>query len=162
MNNIAIKLSTWVTKNDIAFRILITGMILMLIWGGLYKMTVPGAEGIVPLVSNSPLISWHFKVFGIYLGADLIGLTEITSALLLLIGLFKPGVGILGGTIGVVIFFTTSTMVISTPGALTHVNGMSYLSTLGLFLFKDIISLGANFYFIGYFGRKVIKKYTNE
>jgi reactive chlorine resistance protein C len=51
-------------------------MVIMLLWAGSYKMTGPGAEGIVPLVSNSPLISWHFKLFGPYLGSDLIGLTE--------------------------------------------------------------------------------------
>jgi uncharacterized membrane protein YkgB len=41
-------------------------MVVMLLWAGSYKMTVPGAEGTVPLVSNSPLISWHFKLFGPY------------------------------------------------------------------------------------------------
>ena len=43
----------------------------MLLWAGSYKMTAPGAEGIIPLVSNSPLISWHFKLFGSYFGSDL-------------------------------------------------------------------------------------------
>ena len=57
-------------------------MIVMLLWAGSYKMTTPGAEGIVPLVSNSPLISWQFKIFGTYIGSDIIGLTEWTSAIL--------------------------------------------------------------------------------
>jgi uncharacterized membrane protein YkgB len=46
-------------------------MIVMLLWAGSYKMTAPGAEGIVPLVSNGPLIWWHFKVFGPYIGSDI-------------------------------------------------------------------------------------------
>jgi hypothetical protein len=37
-------------------------------------MTAPGAEGIIPLVSNSPLISWHFKLFGPFLFKDIISL----------------------------------------------------------------------------------------
>jgi uncharacterized membrane protein YkgB len=56
-------------------------------------------------------------------------------------------------------FFTTSTMVITTPGAIIAVHGirhMRYMSFLGLFLFKDVISLGVSFYLISYFGQKVI------
>ena len=155
MKSAAFKLATWAGKNNIAFYILSAGMIVMLLWAGAFKMTTPGANGIVPLVTNSPLISWHFKLFGTYLGADLIGLTEISSAVLLIGGFFNPVSGIIGGAIGVVIFFITSTMVLSTPGAITHVHGISYMSDLGLFLFKDIISLGANFYFISYYGKKI-------
>ena len=33
---------------------------------------------------------------------------------------------------------------------------MRYMSFLGLFLFKDLISLGASFYLISYFGKKAI------
>ena len=131
-------------------------MIVMLLWAGSYKMTAPGAEGIVPLVSNSPLIGWHFKLFGPYIGSDLIGITEITAALLFITGYFKPKAGVIGGLIATVMFFITSTMVITTPGATISVHGMRYMSFLGLFLFKDIISLGVALYLISYFGNKAI------
>jgi len=71
-------------------------------------------------------------------------------------GFFKPQVGVLGGAIAVIMFFITSTMVITTPGALTVVNGFNYMSFLGLFLFKDIINLGASLYLITQFGHKAI------
>jgi uncharacterized membrane protein YkgB len=119
-------------------------------------MTNPGAEGIVPLVSNSPLISWHFKLFGTYIGSDIIGFTEITAALFFIIGYFKPKAGIIGGLIAILMFFITSTMVITTPDAIVPVNGIGYMSFLGLFLFKDIISLGASFYLISFFGKKAM------
>jgi len=60
----------------------------------------------------------------------------------------------------VVMFFTTSSMVITTPGAIIAVQGirhMRYMSFLGLFLFKDVISLGVSFYLISYFGQKAIR-----
>jgi uncharacterized membrane protein YkgB len=153
------KLAAWVTDRNIAFLISSIGMIVMLLWAGSFKMTAPGAEGIVPLVSNSPLISWHFKLFGPYIGSDLIGLTEITAALLFIAGYLRPKAGIVGGFIASVMFFTTSTMIITTPGAIISVpgiHGMRYMSFLGLFLFKDVISLGVSFYLISYFGRKAI------
>ena len=153
------KLATWITARNVPFLITSIGMVAMLLWAGAYKMTAPGAEGIVPLVSHSPLIWWHFKLFGPYIGSDIIGLTEITAAILIATGYFKPKAGIVGGLIATVMFFTTSTMVVTTPGAIISVpgiHGMRYMSFLGLFLFKDVISLGVSFYLISYFGRKGI------
>src|ERR1700757_5462969 len=148
------KLAAWINGRDIPFLITSIGMIVMLLWAGSYKMTAPGAEGIVPLVSNSPLIWWHFKLFGPYIGSDLIGITEIAAALLFIAGYFRPKAGVIGGLIITVMFFTTSTMLLTTPGATIAVHGIRYMSFLGLFLFKDVISLGVSFYLISYFGNK--------
>ena len=153
------RLAVWINDRDVAFRVISFGMIVMLLWAGSYKMTAPGAEGIVPLVSNSPLIWWHFKLFGPYIGSDIIGLTEITAAVFLIAGHLWPKAGVAGGLIATLMFSITSTMLISTPGAIISVpgiHGMRYMSFLGLFLFKDVISLGASFYLIGHFGLKAI------
>jgi uncharacterized membrane protein YkgB len=155
------KLARWTNDRNIPFLIGSIGMVVMLLWAGSYKMTVPGAEGIIPLVSNSPLISWHFKLFGPYLGADIIGLTEWAAAILISIGYLQPKAGIIGGFIAAGMFLTTSSMLITTPGAIIAVPGISYMrymSFLGLFLFKDIIALGVSFYLISYFGEKAIVK----
>jgi uncharacterized membrane protein YkgB len=150
------KLAAWTNDINLPFRVISIGMIVMLLWAGAYKMTAPGAEGIIPLVSNSPLIWWHFKLFGPYIGSDIIGLTEIIAALLMIAGHFQPKAGIVGGLIGTLMFLITGTMVISTPGTTVPVHGMRYMSFLGLFLFKDVISLGACFYLISCFGREAI------
>jgi uncharacterized membrane protein YkgB len=138
------KLAAWIDDRNIPFLVTSIGLIVMLLWAGAYKMTAPGAEGIVPLVSNSPLISWQFKFFGPYVGSDLIGLTEWIAAILLAAGYLRPKAGIVGGFLATLMFFTTSTMLITTPGATTVVHGMRYMSFLGLFLFKDVISLGVD------------------
>jgi len=153
------KLAAWVHDRNIPFLIASIGMIVMLLWAGSYKMTRPGAEGIIPLVSNSPLIWWHFKIFGPYIGSDIIGLTEWIAAILIIAGYFKPKAGIIGGLIASLMFFITSNMVWTTPGALIAVPGiehMRYMNLVGLFLFKDFISLGVSFYLISYFGKKAI------
>jgi uncharacterized membrane protein YkgB len=153
------KFAAWINDRNVPFLITSIGMIAMLLWAGSYKMTAPGAEGIVPLVSNSPLIWWHFKLFGPYVGSDLIGLTEWLAAILIIAGYFRPKAGIVGGLIATGMFFTTSTMLLTTPGAIISVPGihaMRYMSNLGLFLFKDVISLGVSCYLIGYFGKKAI------
>jgi uncharacterized membrane protein YphA (DoxX/SURF4 family) len=108
-------LAAWINDHNIPFLVTGIGMIVMLLWAGSYKLTAPGAEGIIPLVSNSPLTSWHFKLFGPYIGSDIIGLTEITGALLIAAGYFRPKAGVIGGLITTVMFFTTSTMLLTTP-----------------------------------------------
>jgi uncharacterized membrane protein YkgB len=148
------RLAAWITDHNVPFLVTSIGMIVMLLWAGSYKMTAPGAEGILPLVSNSPLISWHFKLFGPDIGSDIIGVTEIAGALLIVTGYFRPKAGVIGGLITTVMFFITSTMLITTPGATISVHGVRYMSFLGLFLYKDVISLGVSFYLISYFGNK--------
>lgn len=150
------KIASFVIERNIPFLVCSIGMIVMLLWAGKFKMTAPGAEGITPLVMHSPLMSWEYKLFGPYVGADLIGLTEWTAAILLIVGYFKPKAGILGAIILVGMFFTTSTMLITTPDDTIVVHGIHYMNNLGLFLFKDIISLGVAFYLISYFGRKAM------
>ena len=154
------KIAAWINDRDIPFLVISIGLAVMLLWAGSYKMTAPGAEGIVPLVSHSPLVSWHFKVFGPYIGADLIGITEIVAAILIITGYLQPKAGIIGGLIASVMFFTTSSMFITTPGTIIAVSGISYMrymGMLGLFLFKDIISFGASLYLISYFGKEAIR-----
>jgi uncharacterized membrane protein YkgB len=150
------KIASFVVSRNIPFLVCSIGMIVMLLWAGKFKMTAPGAEGIIPLVTNSPLTSWNFKIFGPYIGSDIIGLTEWTAAILLIVGYFKPKAGILGAIILVGMFFTTSTMLITTPDDTIVVHGIHYMNNLGLFLFKDVISLGVAFYLISYFGQKAM------
>ena len=150
------KIAAFVADRNIPFFVCSIGMIVMLLWAGKFKMTAPGAEGIIPLVSNSPLTSWQFKIFGPYILGDMIGATEWTAAILLIIGYFKPKAGILGGIILVGMFFTTSSMLITTPDDTIVVHGIHYMNNLGLFLFKDTISFGVAFFLISYYGRKAI------
>jgi uncharacterized membrane protein YkgB len=150
------RLAAWIRDHNLPFLVSSIGMIVMLLWAGSYKMTAPGAEGIIPLVSNSPLISWHFKLFGPYIGSDLIGSTEWAGALLIAAGYFRPKAGIIGALITTGMFFTTSTMLITTPGATISIHGIRYMSFLGLFLYKDVISLGVSLYLVSYFGNKAI------
>jgi uncharacterized membrane protein YkgB len=149
-------LAAWISDRNIPFPVTSIGMIVMLLWAGAYKMTAPGAESIAPLVSNSPLINWQFKLFGSYIDSDLIGLTEWTAAILFVAGYIKPKAGIVGGFVTTLMFFMTSTMIITTPGTTSVVHGVRYMSFLGLFLFKDVISFGASLYLISYFRERVI------
>lgn len=148
--------AAWIIDRNLSFLVCSIGMIAMLLWAGSFKLTAAGADSITPLVSNSPLISWQFRLFGPYIGSDIIGVTEIVAATLLIVGYLKPHAGVIGGFIATLMFFITSTMVISTPGTTTSIHGIRYMSFLGLFLFKDIIAFGVALYLVSYFGRRSI------
>jgi uncharacterized membrane protein YkgB len=151
-----IRLAGWISDRNISFLVISIGMIVMLLWASLFKLTASGAEAITPWVTHSPLISWHFKVFGPYIGSDIIGFTEITAAILFIVGYFKAKAGIVGGLITTAMFFVTSTLFITTPGTIVSIHGMKYMSFLGLFLFKDVIACGASLYLVSHFGKRAI------
>lgn len=158
------KLAAWIHDHNIPFLVTSIGMIVMLLWAGAFKMTAAGAEAITPLVSNSSLISWHFKVFGPYVGSDIIGVTEVVTALLLFVGYFKPKAGILGGLLALLMFFITSSLFLSTPGTIASIpgiEGMKYMSFMGLFLFKDIIAFGASLFLLCHYGKQAILQEKN-
>src|SRR5215813_7450686 len=64
------RIAAFVADRNIGFIVCSFGMIVMLLWAGKFKMTAPGAEGIIPLLANSPLTSWQFKVLGPYALGD--------------------------------------------------------------------------------------------
>jgi len=59
------KIAAFVADRNIPFLVCSIGMIVMLLWAGKFKMTAAGAEGIIPLVSNSPLRSLDHIFWGI-------------------------------------------------------------------------------------------------
>jgi uncharacterized membrane protein YkgB len=154
------RIAAWVTARNLPFLVTSIGMIVMLFWAGSFKMTRPGAESIAPLVEHSPLIWWHFKIFGPYIGTEIIGLTEWLAAIMFILGYVKPKAGIVAGLITTLMFTITSSMLITTPGTTISVPGipfMRYMDLLGLFLYKDVIALGASLYLISHFGSRAVQ-----
>lgn len=148
--------TAFIESKNIPYKAGIVTLAIMLLWAGAYKMTAPGAEGIIPLVENSPFISWHFKLFGPYIGSDLIGLTEIVAAILILIGIKKPKAGMIGTFITMFMFFITGSMLITTPDTIVNVKGIGYMTFLGLFLFKDLIGFSLSLFILQSFRKKAI------
>ena len=53
--SILTRLAAWISDRNIPFLVCSIGMIVMLLWAGSYKMTAPGAEGIIPW---SRIVHW--------------------------------------------------------------------------------------------------------
>ncbi|HEX5059883.1 MAG TPA: DUF417 family protein [Kofleriaceae bacterium] len=113
------------------------GVVFLLVTIGMAKFFAFEAEGIKPLVANSPLLSWMLGVFGVRGTADVIGSIEIVAGVAMATRRFAPVLSALGSAIGVLIFLTTLSFLFSTPGALSLKHPAS------AFLMKDIVLLGA-------------------
>jgi uncharacterized membrane protein YkgB len=115
---------------------------LLLLWGAM-KFTALEAEGIRPLVEHSPVLSWVYAWFGVRAGSDVIGVVEMTAALLMCTRRFKPALAALGSLLAAGTFVITLSFLITTPGIFEPTN------PFGGFIMKDIILLGAALFSAG-------------
>lgn len=123
------------------------GLALLLLWFGGMKFTSYEAHGIMGLEANSPLFRPLLAALGVQGLANVIGVTEIATALLLIAGRFSPRIGLVGSAIAIVMFLTTLSFMITTPGWEPSLGGFPALSSgIGQFLVKDIVLLGASVY----------------
>jgi len=109
---------------------------LLLLWGAM-KFTALEAEGIRPLVEHSPFLSWVYAAFGVRGGSDVIGVVELSAALLICLRRFRPGLAAAGSLLAAATFVLTLSFLATTPGIFEPTN------PFGGFIMKDVILLGA-------------------
>lgn len=120
------------------------GLVVVLLWVGALKFTAYEAEGIQPLVSNSPLMAWGYNVASVRGFAMLIGIVEITLGLLIATRPVWPKASAVGSLGAMVMFLITLTFVFTTPGVWQPGYGFPFPSPMpGQFLAKDVLFLGA-------------------
>jgi uncharacterized membrane protein YkgB len=90
-------------------------MVLIFISFGIQKFTPQSAEGIAVYISNSPFVSW-LSIFGIRGEAYLLGIIELTTAVILAAGAFIPLLSALGSLMRIGTFAITWSFFFSTPG----------------------------------------------
>ncbi len=128
------------------------GLALVLGWIGALKFTAYEAKGIAPLVSHSPLISWVYGVMSMQAFSMLLGVVEITLALLIVTRAFAPKVSAVGSLGAALTFLVTLSFLLTTPAMAVFQPGYGFpaLSPMpGQFLIKDIVLLGASVWTAG-------------
>ncbi len=120
------------------------GLVAVLLWVGLLKFTAYEAEGIQGLVANSPLLSWAYSVMSVRTFSAVLGVIEITLGILIALRPVAPKLSAFGSIGAVVMFLTTMTFLLSTPGVWQPGYGFPSLSPMpGQFIAKDLVFLGA-------------------
>ena len=83
------------------------GLVVVIAWIGALKFTAYEAEGIQPLVANSPLLSWLYNLFSVQTFSNLLGVFEILTAILLAAKPIAPKLSVLGSVLATLLFLTT-------------------------------------------------------
>jgi uncharacterized membrane protein YkgB len=121
------------------------GLVAILLYFGTFKFTATEAAGIRPLVENSPLMGWMYKVAGERAVSALIGAVEVLTAVLIALRAWRPGAAVLGGLLAAGTFATTLSFLVTTPGVWAAVPDFPLPVPSGGgggFLLKDVL-LGA-------------------
>ena len=119
------------------------GLVVILLWIGGSKFAAYEAEAIHGLVANSPLTSWGYHMMSVRGFSALIGTAEIVIAVMIASRRFAPRVSAVGSLGAVGMFLTTLSFILTTPGVWEPGYEFPFLSSLGGFLIKDILLLGA-------------------
>lgn len=113
------------------------GLVALLGMWGAFKFTAFEAEAIRPLVEHSPFLSWLYPVLDIRGTSNLIGVVELTAALLIAQRRWSPRLSAVGSLIAAGTFLVTLSFLVTTPGVFAPDN------PIGGFLMKDVLLLGA-------------------
>jgi uncharacterized membrane protein YkgB len=127
------------------------GLVVVVAWIGIMKFTAYEAEGIRPFVVNSPLISWVYGPLSVRGFSAVLGVIEVAIAVLIAVRPFLPRVSVVGSALAVVMFLTTLSFLLTTPGVWEpSIGGFPALSAIpGQFLIKDLALLGISLWSLG-------------
>jgi reactive chlorine resistance protein C len=126
------------------------GVAVVIAWIGLLKFTGSEAMRIQQYISHSPFMSWLNGILSVRALSDVIGTIEIVAAVLIVLHVVSPRLGVAGGVLGTLLFLSTLSFLFTTPGiGDTAAGGFPALSPVGQFLIKDIVLLGATTLAVG-------------
>jgi uncharacterized membrane protein YkgB len=119
------------------------GLALVIGWIGLLKFASYEAQGIQPLVANSPFMSWIYDVMSVTTFSTLLGIVEVSAAILLAVKPWWPRLSAVGSLIAIGLFIATISFLFTTPGVGEEsAGGFPALSVNGEFLIKDVALIG--------------------
>ena len=127
------------------------GLVVVVGWIGLMKFTAYEAEGISPFVAHSSLMSWVYGFMSHRGFSAVLGVVELTIAILIAARPFAPRATVLGSALAVGMFLTTLSFLVTTPGVwAADAGGFPALSGApGQFLIKDLALLGISLWSFG-------------
>jgi reactive chlorine resistance protein C len=127
------------------------GLVVVVGWIGLMKFTAYEAEGIRLYVAHSPLMSWVYGPLSVRGFSAMLGVVEVTVALLIAARPYAPRASALGSALAVGMFLTTLSFLVTTPGVWEpSAGGFPALSGKpGQFLLKDLALLGIALWSLG-------------
>ena len=135
-------------KGDLDYRLVRASMVIIFAFFGYQKWWTYEADRLVPYISNGPLISWLYPLFG-HLGASwFLGASEWTIGTLLFAGFWSRRLGVLGALGSTATFIATVTIIPFMPDGWDPAVGFPAMTGNIPFLMKDVVLLAVSLYLL--------------
>jgi uncharacterized membrane protein YkgB len=147
VTNILVKLG--ILKEDLDYHFVRASMVTIFLFFGYQKWFDYEAQALIPYISNGPLISWLYPVFGIRGACWFLGVAEWLFGALLFAGFWNKRLGILGALGGIFSFISTITIIPFIPnGWAPSAGGFPAMTETVAFLMKDLVLLAVSVYLL--------------
>jgi len=138
-----------ILKKDLDYHFIRASMVLVFLLFGYQKWFEYEAQALIPFISNGPLISWMYPVFGIRGATFFLGVSEWLFGALLFLGFWNKNLGVLGALGSCFSFVATLTIIPFVPdGWAASAGGFLAMALNVAFLMKDLVLLAASFYLL--------------
>lgn len=136
-------------KDDLDYHLVRASMVIIFLFFGYQKWFEYEAQILIPYISNGPLISWMYPVFGIRGASTFLGVAEWTFGALIFAGFWNKTAGILGALGSIATFIGTVTIIPFMPnGWAESAGGFPAMVGNVPFLMKDVVLLAASVYLL--------------
>src|ERR1700743_709344 len=136
-------------ESDLDYHIVRASMVIMFFFFGYQKWGAYEAGGLVPFISNGPLIWWLYPVFGHQGASWFLGVSEWTFGSLLFAGFWDKRLGVLGALGSTATFIGTVTIIPFMPdGWDQSAGGFPAMNGNVPFLMKDVVLLAVSLYLL--------------
>jgi uncharacterized membrane protein YkgB len=136
-------------KKDLDYHLVRASMVIIFLFFGYQKWFEYEAQVLIPFISNGPLISWMYPVFGVRGASWFLGVSEWTFGALIFLGFWNRKLGILGALGSCVTFAATVTIIPFMPdGWAASAGGFPAMKGNVAFLMKDVALLAASIYLL--------------
>src|SRR6516164_325830 len=131
-------------RGDLDLHLIRGSMVLIFLLFGYQKWFEYEAQGLIPFISNGPLTSWMYPVFGLHGATWFLGVSEWLTAALLVWGFWNPRAGVIGAILSVATFVTTVTIIPFMPDGWDAAAGFPAMKGNVAFLMKDVVLLAVS------------------
>ena len=134
---------------DLDYHVVRATMVILYFFFGYQKWFPYEAQTLLPFISNGPLISWMYPVFGLQGSSWFLGGSEWLFGALIFLGFWNKQLGILGAAGSCVTFIMTITIIPFMPdGWNAAAGGFPAMQGNVAFLMKDVVLFGVSFYLL--------------
>ena len=121
------------------------GLVVVIAWIGALKYTATEAARIQTFIEHSPFMSWMNTVLSQRTLSGVLGTIEILAAVLIAVHPWLPRASVAGSALATLLFLGTLSFLFTTPSVADDAaGGFPALSSLGQFVLKDLVLLGAS------------------